>query len=118
MPIRYLVATFVACIIIGAGIVFVRQTNERMQGRFEEFRKDLVVKKEAGQLPPEWQGVDLDNLQIDQIKMRVTQDEMTRIDIARFLTAYGYFLAVLVFAACLGVAALVGKLMRPRAKTR
>jgi len=85
-----------------------------MQERFEEFRKDLAARKEARQLPPEWQGVDLDTLRIDQVAMQVTQDEMTRLDITRFLTAYGYVLAVLVFAACLGVAGLVGRRRKPR----
>jgi hypothetical protein len=114
MPVRYIVAAVVACLLIGAGIVFVRQTNARFQGLFEESRQDLIAKREAGQLPPEWQGVDLDDLRIDQIKMPVTQDDMTRLDISRFLTKYAYVLAVFVFAVCLGVAALVGRMRKPR----
>jgi hypothetical protein len=114
MPVRYIVAAVVACLLIGAGIAFVRQTNARFQGGFEEFRKDLVAKREAGQLPPEWQGVDLDDLRVDQIKMPVPYDDLIRLDISRFLTKYSYFLAVLVFAVCLGVAALVGRMRKPR----
>jgi hypothetical protein len=114
MPVRYIVAALVACLFIGAGIVFVRQTNAKFFGNFEEFRQDLIAKRNAGKLPPEWQGVDLDDLRIDEMKMKVTHDDIVRLDISRFLTAYRYFLAVLVFAVCLGVARLVGRMRKPR----
>jgi hypothetical protein len=114
MPLRYIVAALVACLLIGAGIVFVRQTNARFQGILEESRQDLIAKRDAGKLPPEWQGVDLDELGIDQIKMPVPYDYLIRLDISRYLTKYAYVLAVFVFAVCLGVAALVGRMRKPR----
>ncbi len=107
---RYVVASLIACLIVSAGTLFVWQTRSRLQGRFEEFKNDLKAKKEAGQLPPEWQGVDLDQLELSQVGITLPHSEQTRLGIANLLSTFWYLLVPLAFIVCLGVAALLGKL--------
>ena len=107
--VSYMVAVLIAAPIVGVAFAFVQQTRSNMQARAEKMKDDLKAKREAGQLPPEWQGVDLDNLQLNQLGMRLTPSEMTSLEIADFLATYSYLLIALVLAACWGITALVSR---------
>jgi hypothetical protein len=98
-----------AALIVGLAFAFVQQTRSRIKARAAKVREDLKAKRKAGQLEPEWEGVDLDNLQINQLGVRLTRGEMTSVEIADFLAAYSYLLIALVLAACWGIMALLGK---------
>jgi hypothetical protein len=78
-----------------------------MQARLDKVKDGLKAKRAAGELPPELQGVDLDNLQLSQLGIRLTPSEMTSVEVADFLVVYCYLLIALVLAACWGMTALV-----------
>jgi len=86
---RYIIAAAVACVLVAAGVAFVWHTRAQTARRFEEFKGDLLAKRDAGNLPVEWQGVDVDQLEFANIKMQVTAAEMTKISITRWLSKLG-----------------------------
>ncbi len=105
---RYLVALTVACVLIAAGLIFAWQAQASMQRRFDQFKEELRAQKAAGKLPPEWEGVDLDHV---ELKMKVTSVEITRLNISRWLSKYWYVFVLFVLAICLGLAAVAGKMI-------
>src|SRR5262245_43543175 len=112
--IRYPIAIVVAILLVVAGWWFVRYTHSGAQARLEHYKKELKAKKEAGELPPEFRGVDIDNLQPSQIGMRVTSGEQTRITIANALSEHAYIMMALDLAICLAVVVVVDVLRGKR----
>jgi hypothetical protein len=103
-----MVTILLAGLIFGVAFAFVRRTRNMMQARLKRMKDDLKAKRVAGRLPPEWQGVDLDNLQLSQLSVLLTRREMRRVQIADFFAEYSYLLMALVLAACWGITTLLG----------
>jgi hypothetical protein len=104
-----MVTVLMVGLIVGLAFAFVQQTRSHMQARMAKVKEDLKAKRKAGQLEPAWEGVDLDNLQLNQLGMRLTRAEMTSVEIADFLAAYSYLLIALVLAACWGITTLASR---------
>ena len=106
------IALIVACLIVGGGVFFAKHDHGGVKAKLEQFKQDLKNQKAAGQLPPDYQGVDLDQLEFG---MQVPADVQIRMDIARLLADMWYVLIPLVFVWCFGLAALLAWLCRTRA---
>jgi hypothetical protein len=103
----YTITLVIFLVFLGAGFAFVRFTQARTADRFEQFKNNLKHLNETNQLPEEWQGVDLEKLDLSQNQMRLLEDEALMLDIAAALSDHCYFLIGVGLLACLGLAALV-----------
>jgi hypothetical protein len=110
----YGIALFVACAIVGGGVWFVRDVQAEIKANAEQVKQKLKAQKEAGQLPPEWKDVDLDNLGSDDFQMQVSQGFMIRWDMMMWLKDFGLMMIPFVVAFCLGIATLVDWLARAK----
>lgn len=106
---HYIIAVVIAFLIIGAGYLFVLNTRSTLQQRVAALKTELQQKKALGQLPPEWQGIDIDQLELSSLSMKLSEAEHTRLDIADLLTSYWYAFGLIAFAVCLGVTYLIGR---------
>jgi hypothetical protein len=95
----YVVALFLAGMIIAGGWLFVGWTHKSMQQHFEIYKKGLLDMKKAGTLPAEWQGKDIENLQAAEVQMQLPPQAQTYLDVADWLTtnALAVILATVLF---------------------
>jgi len=98
---RYVVAMFVACAIIGTAAYFVHSTRLQLQ---RASRTALVKAKEKGEITDE----QLDDVLADKggFGMELQPREMCRVQIAEIISAFWLVLAPLTLALCLLVAHL------------
>src|SRR4051812_8312896 len=106
---RYGVALLVAVLVIATGGLFAWLTIREVEG---ELRNSLRRQQEAGELPPELQGVDIESVDIRQFAMKLPPEQEGRLALAQGLAGLWYIWAPLVVILCLAVAALVGRLGR------
>lgn len=103
--IPYLIALFVAGMVIAGGALFVTKTHVGLAKRFEAFKADLLARKKAGKLPPEWQGKDIEGLDLEHSRMHLPADAQLWLDTANALESHRAALIAGVLVLCLGVAA-------------
>lgn len=106
---HYIVAVVIAFLIIGAGCLFVLNTRSSLQQPVVALKAELQQKKALGQLPPEWQGIDIDQLELSSLSIRLSEIEHTRLDIADLLVGYWYAFGLIAFAVCLRVTYPIGR---------
>jgi hypothetical protein len=109
---RYFIALIAAALIIGAGVLYVRQTNQSME---QLIRQAFLRQQQAGTLPPELQGVDIQNADLKTLGdfgMQLPAATERRLKWAMLLSEYWYVLAPLVTILCLAAAALYGSAMK------
>ncbi len=104
---RYLLAALAAVLVVAAGWWFVHSTRAGMQVRFEQYKKELKAKRDAGQLPAAFRDVEIDRLQPSQVAFPVPPNEQTRLNIADMLSEYAYILMAVVLAICLAVVVVI-----------
>lgn len=105
---RYAIALVVAVLLIAAGALFVRLTFRSFEAKV---RESLRQQQQAGTLPPELQGADIESVNVWQSDMmvKVPRGEQARLEAAMLLSDTWYIWAPLVLAVCLGAAALAGR---------
>jgi hypothetical protein len=106
---RYVVALLVACLLIGAGTLYVRLAHRSIEFKL---REALRRQKEAGTLPPELQDVDPDAAALADMQVKLSRGDETRLQAAMWLSDLWYVLAPLTVAICLGAAWLIGRWRR------
>lgn len=108
----YALAFLVAAAVIGLGVWFVHDTESAMARRFAAFKSELKTRQAAGELPAQWRGVDIERLEQSQVGMQVDSRMMMRLDVANFLSEYGFIASALVVAVCLVMAMVVNWLWK------
>ncbi len=106
MPTRYIIAIVMAGLITGAGFGLARYLHNSF---LERFHQSLHEAAAAGTLPKEFEGVDLDNVPLENLELGVGASDEIRIKIADWLSYGRYVWVPLVCAACLGLAYVIGK---------
>jgi hypothetical protein len=104
--VRYLIALAVAAVLIAAGALYVWLTFRSFD---DQIRQSLRRQQQAGTLPPEFQGIDIDTANIRDIQIQVTRGQEARMQAAFLLSDFWYVWAPLAVAVCLGVATLIGQ---------
>jgi hypothetical protein len=107
--VRYVLAAAIACLIISAGFTVSWHIHRSFLDRF---RQQLRADAAAGKLPRELEGVDLDSVTPEGFDVRVSDAEMTRMQIADLLSHLWFVWAPLVVVVCLGMAWILGPKMR------
>jgi len=100
----YLAGILLALMLISGGTAFVLFVRSEIKQHFQLEKRKLLASKAAGQLPLEWQGVDIENLEVTQLEMRVPERLHFRLDLADFLSSFKYILIPLVVCLFLGIA--------------
>ena len=98
---RFAIAIGFACLFVAGGFAFVRYSDGLMKARFDQARERLKAKRDAGALPPEWQGVDLDKLDMADYAIRLPAWDEWCISTGRWMSRLWYLWVPLVFAVCL-----------------
>src|SRR5215216_3079175 len=109
---RYGVALLIAALVIAAGGLLAWLTIRQVEA---EVRDSLRRQQEAGELPPELQGVDIGSVDIRQFTVKLPADQEGRLALARVLADLWYIWVLAVVLLCLAGAALVGRLWGRRA---
>lgn len=104
---RYFIAIGVAALLSAAGAVFVWHTHFSVG---ERVRQNLRSMQQSGQVAPELRGVDPNTVRLEDLDVKLTSSEMTRLDLAEFLTVFWYVLVPFCLALCVGAAFVIGKL--------
>jgi len=104
--VRYVIALIVAAVLIAAGAAFVRLTFSAFEA---QVRRALRAQQQAGTLPPELQGIDVESVNIWESNIRVPRGQEAQLQLAMLLSDMWFIWAPLVVAVCVGVAALVGR---------
>jgi hypothetical protein len=105
----YVLALFIAGMIIAGAWLFVGWTHKGMQQRFDTYKKGLLAMKKAGTLPAEWQGRDIEKLEASQVQMQIPPEAHTYLDVADFLSNQALWLIIAVVMLCLAVAFVVNR---------
>ncbi len=100
---RYVIAIAVAVLVIAAGGFFCLHTRTQFESRF---REALKAAKEAGQLPPEWENADLDEIDAVDFGMECSASDKLRLSLSEILARHRFVLSTLVVGTCLAIAAL------------
>jgi len=100
---RSAIAIVFACVFVVGGFFFARQGAGLLDTRFEQAREKLKAKRDAGQLPSEWQEVDLDKLAMADVEMKVSGWDLWWASAGRWMSRWWFVWVPLVFAACLGI---------------
>lgn len=103
---RYLIAVTIAGLVIAGLWVFWWWNHDLVE---RQVRQQLRQDKEQGKLAPEFQGVDIETLDLSNYSVRVSRDVMGRANAARFLGGTWYLWMPAVLLMCLGAAALIGR---------
>lgn len=106
---RYLVASFVASLIIAGGFLFAWLTNRQVES---QIRAAVRQQQESGELPPELQGKDIESLRLQDLhdfRVKLPASSQWRLDLARMVTVLWYLWAPAVIGLCFGVAAIIGR---------
>ncbi len=111
--IRYGIALGVAVLITAYGFGFAVHTRMWMDRRYEQFAQELKAKQEAGQLPPEWQDRDLEQTEFSDWGMELSARDKLKVNTAYAIQTLWYVWVPPVFAVCLGIAALIGRIRGP-----
>ena len=113
--VHYLVALVVACVIVAAGAVFVRQTWAELRSNVKQAAAHDKAARTGGQPLTEAKQAELDaQFERGQLGMMVSPGMHRRLDLAILFQELWYVLVPLVFAGCLGAAAVFGRLRGPR----
>jgi len=112
---RYVIALIAAALIIGGGMLFVHQT---WQSLYQTIRHARLREQQAGTLPPELQGVNIQSAEIEvllggDVSMSLPAAMHQRLKLAMLLSEFWYIGGPLVVACCLGAAFLIGVVMKP-----
>jgi hypothetical protein len=112
MLIRSGIALVVAFTVTLGGAYFVHRTKkDRREGR-DDFKINLKRQKEAGELKgTSWDVMDLDDFIANEPGTPLTQNELSRLELAAFLESWWYFLAPLVLLASIAATHVVGKVL-------
>jgi hypothetical protein len=106
---RYVIALVAAALIIGGGVLFVRQTRQAFE---QLYRHALLREQQKGTLPPELQGVDIHTADLKALGvdfgMQLPASMHRRLQWALLLSEYWYVWGPLVAMLCLAAAALYG----------
>lgn len=101
---NYLIPPLAAILILNTGLLFIWFTERKIEQRVEELRNELKAQKTKGQLPFEWNNIDLDHLDKTHLMMRLTSGESFCLDLADFFLSNWIILIIGVFAVCYGIA--------------
>jgi hypothetical protein len=110
---RYVVALVVAALLIGGVVLYIRQTDRVLE---QAIRQALMKQQQAGTLPPELQGVDLQTVNLKEMggfQMSLPVGLEQRLKLSLMLTDFWYVWGPLVVVICLGAASLVGFATKP-----
>jgi hypothetical protein len=103
----YAVWLCVAVAVIVSGFLFNWLTTRSFQ---ELIRQSLRNQKQAGTLPPEWQSIDVETVDISKLgdfQMKVPHAMELRLQIALFLTDLWYVWIPIVVLLCLAMATIM-----------
>jgi hypothetical protein len=105
---RYLVALVVAAVLIAGLALFARQTFRDFEGRL---RQSLREQKEAGTLPPQWRGIDVETVDVWSLgfQMKVSREQQSRLHAAMILSDVWFVWAPAVVLLCLAAAFVIGR---------
>jgi hypothetical protein len=106
VPLRYIFALVASALLVIAGLA---TANHLRHSFIEEFRQDLREAAASGELPKEFDGVDLDTVTPEGREVRVTARQETRINVAGFLLNLWFIWVPLVLAGCFEIAYLLGR---------
>ncbi len=108
---RYVIALAVAALLIAGGALYARLTFRSFEA---QVRRSLRQQQEAGTLPPELQGADIDAVNVwdGGFQMKLTRGQEAWLQAALVLADLWYVWAPLVVGLCLGAAALAGRWRR------
>jgi hypothetical protein len=104
IPLPYILASGVACLIIAGGVVFCIRARRSVVAAFRRRLRDIEA---AGELPPELEGVDLDTVTPDGFGVEVSARQVFALTLAAFLAKFWFAWPAVVIVLCLGVAALL-----------
>jgi hypothetical protein len=104
---RYVVALLVAGLVIAAVALYSWWDSDAVE---RSVREHLRQQQREGRLPPELQGADIEALDLRDYNVQVPESVLQRRGIARLLARTWFLWGPAIIAACLGVAALVGRL--------
>jgi hypothetical protein len=107
----YLIAVGIASLLIGLGALFIIHTKQQLNQHLTEQKTLLKQQAAEGKLPPEWQGVNIDAIELSQLQMQLPPDLHARLDIADALSDWWFVLIPIVVGVCLLVAFLGKRLL-------
>jgi hypothetical protein len=110
---RYVIALIAAGLIIGGVTFYIRQTDRSIE---QAMRQALLRQQQAGTLPPEFQGVDLQSADLRQFgdfAIKLPEALEKRLQLTMFLSDYWYIWGPLTVILCLGAASLFGLVAKP-----
>ncbi|HEV8061706.1 MAG TPA: hypothetical protein VGP68_17650 [Gemmataceae bacterium] len=110
-PMLYVVAGIASLLLILGGWYFVRASERVLLSQFEEHKQQLREMRDAGKLPPELQGMDIDRMDLEHMAMRLPPGLEERLEVAHLFQSYWFVLGPLAVALCFGVAWVVGKML-------
>jgi hypothetical protein len=109
----YVLASVAAASLIGGAILYIRQTDGVLK---QALRQSLLKQQQAGTLPPELQGLDLQTVDLGKFgdfQMQLPAAVETRLKLSYLLADYWYVWGPMVVVLCFGMAALFGSVTRP-----
>ena len=101
IPIRYILASVASLIILSGGFVLVRVVQKSI---LDDFRQSIREARDAGDLPEEYDNVDIDTLPLADFGSEVSSEMMMKIDLDDFISAFWYVWIFVVPACCFAVA--------------
>ena len=101
IPIRYILASVASLIILSGGFVLVRVVQKSI---LDDFRQSIREARDAGDLPEEYDNVDIDTLPLADFGSEVSSEMMMKIDLVDFISAFWYVWIIVVPACCFAVA--------------
>jgi hypothetical protein len=103
----FLTGLLIAGLVVCGGIAFCRLTQRRFSA---ESRRAFEATKVAGTLPPELLRLDLENMPLDDVGLRVSRSTQLMVAIAHWLTDFAVVLVPIVIAICVLSAVWLGRL--------
>jgi hypothetical protein len=105
--VRYTIALAVSLLLIGGGFLFIRQTHHSLR---EMVREGLRKQKQAGTLPPDLQGVDIETVdKLPDMQISLPRAMETRLKLSLWLSELWYLWVPATVAVCLAAAAVLGR---------
>jgi hypothetical protein len=103
----------VAAVIIALGFAYSWLTMRSLHAQIaDHIGQSLREQKQAGTLPPEWQGIDPDTADVEKLgdfQMQLPRGMETRLQISLWINDLWYLWAPLVVAVCVLLAMFTGR---------
>lgn len=106
MPRRYAIAVVVAILLIAGAFWLAQRARQSVMA---EMRGMLRAEQAAGRLSPEFQNADLDSIDLNDMGVVISSQQMRWLGFADFIQSAWFIWAPTVLLACLGLSHLFGK---------